>query len=507
MARRFVSIWFRYLATDWFSLRQPQLKNVPFVLRAPSHGRMVITAANAIAKRRGIAVGMVLADARAVLPDLKVWDDKVDLIPRLLRRLAEWCIRFTPIVAVDPPDGLLFDATGCAHLWGGEQAYLTEIVKKLNARGYEVGASIADTPGVAWGVARFGNETATTIQIAPDSYGDGKHIEALCSLPPEALRLEPETVDRLHKLGLHQVSQFIAIPRTSLRRRFGNHLILRLDMAMGREEEVIEAVNPPEPYQERLPCLEPIVTAKGIEIALQKLLESLCFRLQQDQKGLRTAIFKGYRVDGKVERVEIGTQQATHHVTHLFKLFELKLPFIDPALGIELFVLEAPVVEDHLSKQEKLWEVPGGLADTRLLELIDRLAVKVGTQSIRRFIPDEHYWPERSFKAASTFQEKYLSAWRIDKLRPLRLLPEPERIEVTAPIPDYPPMLFRYRGKLHQITRADGPERIEQEWWLQQGQHRDYYRVEDEEGKRYWIFRLGHYDEKIFQWFLHGFFP
>lgn len=499
MARRFVSIWFRYLATDWFSLRQPQLKNVPFVLRAPSHGRMIITAANAIAERRGIGVGMVLADARAIFPDLKVLDDKADLIPRLLRRLAEWCIRFTPFVAVDSPDGLLFDGTGCAHLWGGEQAYLTEIVKKLNARGYEVRAAMADTIGVAWGVARFGKETVNTVMKE-------KHIEALHSLPPEALRLEAETVDRLHKLGLHQISQFINMPRASLRRRFGQHFMLRLDMAKGREEEEMEAVSPPEPYQERLPCLEPIVTAKGIEIALQKLLESLCFRLQQEQKGLRTAIFKGYRVDGKVERVEIGTHQATHHVNHLFKLFELKLSLIEPALGIELFILETPLVEDHHSRQEKLWEVTGGLGDIRLMELIDRLSVKVGTQSIHRFIPDEHYWPERSFKPASTFQERSLTAWRMDKLRPLRLLAKPERIEVTAPIPDYPPMLFRYNGNLHQIIRADGPERIEQEWWLQHGLHRDYYRVEDDEGKRYWIFRLGHYDEKRFQWFLHGFF-
>lgn len=506
MARRFVSIWFRHLATDWFSLRQPQLKNAPFVLRAPSQGRMIITAANAIAERSGIIPGMVLADARAIFPDLKVLDDKADLIPRLLRRLAEWCIRFTPIVALDPPDGLLFDASGCAHLWGGEQAYLKEVVKKLNIRGYEVRAAMADTIGVAWGVARFGKESTEAIQVPPDSYREGRHIEALCSLPPEALRLEPETVDRLHKLGLHQISQFITMPRSSLRRRFGKHFILQLDRAMGREEEIIEAVTPPEPYQERLPCMEPIVTAKGIEMALQKLLESLCFRLQQEQKGLRSAIFKGYRVDGKVEQVEIGTHQATHHVSHLFKLFELKLSLIEPALGIELFILEAPVVEDHHSRQEKLWEVPGGLGDVRLLELIDRLAGKVGTQSIHRFLPDEHYWPERSFKPASTFQEKHQTAWRTDKLRPLRLLPKPERIEVTAPIPDYPPMLFRHKGQLHQITRADGPERIEQEWWLQQGQHRDYYRVEDEEGKRYWIFRLGYYDEKRAQWFLHGFF-
>jgi protein ImuB len=203
-------------------------------------------------------------------------------------------------------------------------------------------------------------------------------------------------------------------------------------------------------------------------------------------------------------QVDIGTHRPSHHVSHLFKLFENKLSSIAPALGIELFILEAHLVEDHRPNQEKMWEDTGGLDDARLSELIDRLANRVGAASIHRYLPDEHYWPERAFKPA-TLHEKATTSWA-DKLRPVHLLSRPERIEVTAPIPDYPPMLFRHCGKLHQVVRADGPERIEQEWWLQTGQHRDYYRVEDEEGNRYWIFRLGHYDDKIFQWFLHGFF-
>jgi protein ImuB len=500
MAGRFVSIWFRHLTTDWFALRQPQLKNAPFVLRAPVHGRMVITATNARAEQKDISKGMVLADARAIVPDLQVLDDKPDLIPRLLRRLAEWCIRFTPIVAVDPPDGLLLDASGCPHLWGGDESYLQEIFKKLNGRGYDVRAAMADNPSVAWAVARFGKEF-----IATENVAIGKHIEALLPLPPEALRLEAETVERLHKLGLHKIRHFINMPRSSLRRRFGKHFIMRLDMALGHEIEIITPVIPVEPYHERLPCLEPIVTASGIEIALKQLLETLCFRLQHEQKGLRMAVFKGFRVDGKVVQTDIGTSRASHNVSHLFKLFELKLSAIEPALGIELFILEAPKVEDHYPQQEKMWEGGGGLDDIRLSELIDRLAGKTGTQAICRYVPDEHYWPERSFKPATSLQEKSPMGWRSDKLRPLQVLSVPERIEVTAPIPDYPPMLFRYKGKLHKIIRADGPERIEQEWWLQQGLHRDYYRVEDEEGHRYWIFRLGHYDER-FEWFIHGFF-
>jgi protein ImuB len=281
---------------------------------------------------------------------------------------------------------------------------------------------------------------------------------------------------------------------------------MRLDMALGQEMETIQAIEPIEPYLERLPCLEPIVTATGIEIALKNLLDILCLRLRKEQKGLRTAIFKGFRVDGKIEQIEISTNRPSYDVDHLFKLFEIKLSTMEPALGIELFILEAPKTEDHFPVQEKMWDGSGGLEDTRLSELLDRLANKFGEQAIRRYLPDEHYWPERSIKQASSLLEKTNTKWRTDKVRPLHLLKVPALIEVTAPIPDYPPMLFRYKGKIHTITKADGPERIEQEWWIQQGQHRDYYHVEDNEGQRYWIFRLGHYHDKTYQWFIHGFF-
>ncbi|HYC84214.1 MAG TPA: DNA polymerase Y family protein, partial [Chryseosolibacter sp.] len=225
MARRFVSIWFRHLVTDWFSLRQPDLLHIPFVLRAPVHGRMVITAVNAQAQSRGVFPGTVLADAKAILPELEVQDDMPGLPEKLLKRIAEWCIRFTPVAAVDPPDGIILDVSGCSHLWGGDTLYVEEIRRKLNGRGYDVRIAMADTPGVAWAVARYGEPP---LVVCP-----GKHRDALLPLPPESLRLESETAELLHKLGLHQVRQFISMPRASLRKRFGPHFILRLDSALG----------------------------------------------------------------------------------------------------------------------------------------------------------------------------------------------------------------------------------------------------------------------------------
>jgi protein ImuB len=202
MAKRFVSIWFRHLTTDWFTVRKQELKDIPFVLRAPSRGRMLIVASNAHAERKGVRVGMALADARAVLPELQALDNKPQLADELLKRIAEWCIRFTPIVAVDPPNGVLLDATGCSHLWGGDEHYLADIISKFHSQGYDVSAAIADTIGVAWAVARFGASTGSApFRVVQP----GRHIEALLPLPPGSLRIELPVVERLHKLGLRHV--------------------------------------------------------------------------------------------------------------------------------------------------------------------------------------------------------------------------------------------------------------------------------------------------------------
>jgi len=458
---------------------------------------MVITAVNHLSHSQGIEPGMVLADARVIISSLKYFDDQPDLPGKLLKAIAHWCIRYTPIVAIDPPDGLILDVTGCAHLWGGEESYLLNIFSRLNNFGYQVRASMADTIGMAWAVAHFGSDELIIKK--------GEQATALLSLPAASLRLDPNILERLQKLGLRQVKNFINMPRSALRRRFGNGFIKRLGQALGFEEEIISPVQPIEPYQERLPSLEPIVTATGIEIALKKLIEDLCQRLKQEQKGIRNACFKCYRVDNKIETIGIGTHRASNNTGHLFKLFEQKIPSIEPGLGIELFTLEASKVEDVFPMQEKIWEQSCDLESVELSELVDRLSNKIGANNIHRYLPAEHHWPERSIKPASSLQEKTDTSWRSDKPRPMRVLPKPEPIEVTAPIPDYPPMLFRYNNKLHKIKKADGPERIEREWWLEEGPHRDYYCVEDEDGHRYWLFRSGHYSD-TYQWFIHGFF-
>jgi protein ImuB len=189
----------------------------------------------------------------------------------------------------------------------------------------------------------------------------------------------------------------------------------------------------------------------------------------------------------------------------LFRLFDTKLDSVEPDMGIELFVLTAPKTEPCIPQQEAMWKTSGDLSDVRLSEFIDRIASRIGTQSIQRFLPDEHHWPDRSFKATHALTDETSTAWSSGELRPFHVLQVPQRIDVSAPIPDYPPMVFRYQGKVHSIQKADGPERIEPEW-MQPGQFRDYYRVEDTDGRRYWLFREGPYEPGRHAWFLHGFF-
>lgn len=493
-----MSIWFRHLLTDWLTLRRPELKDVAFVVATPIRNRIIVTAANKAAEDEGVYAGMAAADAKAIAPCLQVLDNMPGRQEKLLRKLALWCIRYTPLVAIDPPDGLLLDITGCTHLWDDERGYLKELVLKLRNNGYDARAAIADSMGAAWAVARFGRVKPI---ITPQA-----QAAAIAQLSPAALRLEQPVLEQLQKLGFRTIGSFMNLPGRELRKRFGDDLLTRLTQALGLKSELFTPVVPPVPYVERLPCLEPIKTATGIEIAIQQLLEQLCTRLASEGKGLRKAMLKCYRIDGKQVQVSISTTRGSHSVSHLQKLFGLQIDKIEPDLGIELFVMEVSRVEEMNVKQENIWINQPDLKDTTLAELLDKIGGKLGAHRIHRYLPAEHYWPERSVKEAQTLQDAPSTCWRADRPRPLRMLRQPEDIAVMSKEPDYPPKQFIYKGKKHVIAKADGPERIEREWWLEQGEHRDYYAVEDVEGRRYWVFRSGHYDGDDGKWFIHGFF-
>lgn len=493
---RYASIAFPFLLTEYLARKQPSLRGQPFVTASRQRGRMIIDAVSLEAAKKGIRAVMVLADCKAIFPGLVMMETESGRVEKLLNALAQWSIMYTPYAAVDLPDGLMLDISGCAHLWGGETAYLEHIKAKLAGYGYTAQVAIADTISTAWAVARFG----TAAIIDP-----GKQHEALRILPPEALRLEATVLARLKKLGMRNVGSFMDMPPSALRRRFGEELPKRIAQALGTELECILPVQPVEPYQQRLTSMEPIVSATGIAIALQQLLETLCLRLENEGLGLRNAVFRCFRVDGVMQQIEIGTGHPSRNVPHVFRLFEHKIATLEPALGFEAFLLEATKAEPLTDAQAAMWNA-ASQNDKKVSELLDRVTAKIGSGTVSRYLQAEHHWPERSVKKASPLWEKPQTPWRGDLPRPVHLLPVPETIAVTAVLPDYPPMLFRHKGIRYTVIKADGPERIEQEWWLSDGLYRDYYVVEDENGARYWLFRSGPYDGDQPKWFLHGYF-
>lgn len=498
MTRRYVSLWFPYLLTDWFTRHHPELANTAFVITTQERGRLTVTKVNPVAEASGISKGMALADARTLIASVENFDDKPGFANKLLGVLADWTARFTPVVQVDGDDGLLLDVTGCAHLRGGEHTYLKDIIVRLRTAGYQVRGAMADTVGGAWAVARFGTDQPLI--------ASGQTQQALSSLPPAALRISHENAERLRALGIRRISELTVIPRASLGRRFGQEMLLRLSQALGEIPEALAPKREAPPLEERLISSDSIATAEGIAKALRHLLDQLCARLEQEGKGVRTLRLVGHRLDGQIETVSIGTSRPNRKPAHLFKLFESKLDKIEPALGIELFILTALQAEPLTAEQEEILERDAADVDA-LPQLLDRISNRMGFNALARFLPLDRYWPERSFVKAKSFEQTSSAHWRSTQLRPIKLITPPEPIEVTAPVPDYPPIFFRHRGKHHRVKRADGPERIEREWWIEGGEPRDYFRVENEEGVRFWIFRSGHYQQAVpALWFLHGIF-
>lgn len=499
MNKRYLSLWFPYLLTDWWVKKNPGNTCKPIVFSIKEHNRLIVYDLNKTAADKGAYKQMTVADAKATINDLVVIEHNPEKPMQLLNAMGKWCIRYSPTVAVDMPNGLIIDMTGCAHLWGGETRYLQHIINEFKNLGYEVKGGIADTAGMAWAASHYSSHPIIET---------GSTRRALLNLPPDSLRLDDETLLRIKKFGIHTVAVLMRIQRTALRRRFGYQLLHRLDQILGAAEESIFPLEHHLPYIEHLPCLELIKTRTAIEIALKTLLDKMCKRLEQEGRGLRKATLTSYRIDNKVLTTEVNTATPGNNASHLFRLFEMKINEIEPALGIELFTLQASHIETVNNAQESLWSLnQSSLEKKEISHLVDRINIKTGKQTIYRYLPVENYFPERSATRATTLKSIAGTAWNSDRPRPTLLLPFPERIQITAPIPDYPPMLFKHKNELHKIVKADGPERIESSWWIEEGDFRDYYIVEDEKGKRYWVYRSGAYsDHKAPQWFLHGYF-
>jgi len=510
------------------------------VLAAPEGGAIRLAAVTLEAQKAGLFPGQTLADARALSPEIAVHDHDPGGDAAALEALADWCGRYTPWAAASGLEtggaaGLLLDVSGCAHLFGGEAAMLEDLTGRLARVGYTVRAGLADTTGAAWAAARFGEPRKAVTIIVPS----GEHANALAPLPIAALRLPLDTLDSLERLGLRRIADLAALPRAGLARRFGELPARRLDQALGEINEPISPRAPAPVWRLRTAFPEALGREEDIAAAVRNLTEALCNRLARAERGARRLELCLYRVGGRVDTVEAGTSRPMRDPDHLMRLLKEQLDRLpEPPTGapdplsaaaeamVETLTLAAITSEPLQMTQTGL---EGGRdRDPAALErLVDRLSGRLGPDNVRRFAARQSHLPERvqastpALTGTDPVKTGGHDTWQPPLPRPPRLLTRPEPVEAVAPVPDDPPVMFRWRGELHRVTRAEGPERIAPEWWrtpeansgstVLDSNTRDYYRVEDDEGRRFWLYRDGLYDrhrnaDAPPKWYLHGFF-
>ncbi len=481
----------------------------PYVLVTGRDGRRLVTAANAVAVREGIVPGTSLTDARALYLDLGVGEADFAGDAAALAGLARWGNRFSPWTSLHGTDGIVLDISGCAHLFGSEAGLAIQAVERLARRGIESRAAIAESLGAAWAVSRFGGQ-----RIAQVPHSETR--AALADLPVAALRLDGDIAALLRRLGLRRIGDLYAMPRAALAARCGESVALHLDEALGLAPEPLSPLPPKTLRWSRRSFAEPIGTPEDIAAATRELLRNLCRSLAGENWGARRLTLALYRVDGRIEETAIGTARPSRDVHHLWRLLEERLPMLDPGFGVEDMMLKATIAEELAPAQLGFkgglgkGETATGAPD--LAVLVDRLANRLGARALVRPVRRESHLPERAVRFLPALDSGRSGAgdreqWDQEKLRPVRLLPRPEPVEAMALMPDDPPFLFRWRRLAHRVRRADGPERIADEWWRETAEPRDYYRVEDEAGRRFWLYRAGFYHAHIPpRWFLHGVF-
>ncbi|MFJ1292649.1 DNA polymerase Y family protein [Paracoccus yeei] len=472
---------------------------LPLILAGRVGNRRMVTAVDTAAAALGLRVGMPVSKAQALVPDLLV--EKADPVGDLasLERLAFWVLqRIAPIVAVDPPDGLVIDSTGADHLHGGEDAMLEALIGRLMMSGVTARAAVADTWGSAHALARHA--------ASPTLIAQGSDLLEL--LPLEALRLPPTVAVGLRDLGFVCVGDLLGQPRAPLTRRFGPELCRRLDQALGDAAEPIEPLRPEGLIEVRRAFPEPIGAAETIARYIRKLVVQLCDLLEARGLGVRRMDLLCTRVDNRVETVRIGLAVPQRDPKRLTRLLCDKIETIAPGFGIEIMTLTSTITEPLAAKQISTLDATA----PDLSGLIDVLANRVGQRAIYRMTPVASDVPERSVRRVAALAEDTGAGWPDHWPRPSRLLPKPEPIETMALLPDHPPNWIAWRGIRRRVRRADGPERIFGEWWTRDAEMiavRDYFRVEDDAGERYWIFRAGDGENAAtgsHRWFLHGVF-
>ncbi len=540
--RRFLSLWLPRLATDRARRLNGIDRAAPLAAVAKVNNAERLVCVDANAARLGLTVGLSLADARARHPALVAVEAEPAEEARLLERLCDWCSRFTPLAALDGRDGLMLDISGVAHLFEGEAALVEEGLKRLAAFGISAAAGVAGNPRAAWALARFSAQT-----IAPEDLSDKAFAKLFHDLPLAALGLDEKTVADMARAGLRRIGDIALRPRAPIAARFGATPMARLDELKGLQRASIAPRFPPPDFCAERRFASPVETVEAIEVSLRKLADDLVVLLERQAKGARAVELSLFRVDGDVRRIRVGAGRPLNEARAIARLFAERLASpdedaIDAGFGVDLMRLACLAAEPLAPSQAELERAHEAERARALADLIDRLSARLGARAVTRRELVEAHLPEQAEAAAPATlgdarrrgegsrhcEERSDEAIQksgapapgllrfarndgsnIAPARPLRLFVRPEPIDALAEVPDGPPLRFRWRRVLHDVAAIEGPERIAAPWWRRpDAPTRDYFRAEDSEGRRFWLYREGLWGRETqrAKWFVHGVF-
>ncbi len=480
---------------------------------------------------------MTVAHARALLTgDVRIEPDEPDRQHAALDALAQWALRFTPVVAPDPPDGLRLDITGCERVFGGERALASNLLDSLHRLGLTGAVAVAPTDAAAWALARF-----RTRFRAPGRGHDGAPdrdpvcivrdpadlARATDSLPVDALRLDADLIDGLRELAVDTIGQLRDLPRSSLPSRFDDAVLHRLDQLHGAAFEPLSPVRPVDPLTVRRVFNGPTRSLDGVTFTIREGLIELTDQLEQREQGAGDLRVTLVRADAPPVVIPLTLSRPTRDAKHLDRLLQPRLEHANLGFGVDAVALTVTRAESLAHTQTRAdWTTAAGdpdaapdpaVVEPAVGELVDTLANRLGADRVLRIEPRESHRPERVFEYRTLHRAAALPrpfATRLTSApRPLHLLPKPERIDVASLAPDGPPARIIRRGETHLVRTAVGPERIGPEWWRlrptapdQRGLidddrlTRDYYRIELDAGLWAWVFRTS----PLRRWFLHG---
>jgi protein ImuB len=534
-----LSLWLRRLSTDRIvrlrdSSLSPRVRGEggerALVVTGKRGNVEVLTAVDEAAEQLGLSPGLTLAQARAMHPVINAIAEDAEADAALLESIADWCLRYTPLVACDAPDGLLLDISGCSHLYGGERELVADLSGRLENAGFAYSLAIAGTIGAAWAAAHYG-EPASHASSHSSSLASilagGEEPALLALLPLSALRIPSVTSASLARVGLKRIGDILDLPRAPLTARFGSEVLRQLDRALGHEHEPLTPRLPVAPYVAEQRFAEPIAREEDVLSMTGRLARRLQFALERRGDGARRIELTLFRTDGVVRRIAAGTSRPLRDPDEIRGLFVERLAALadalDPGFGFDMARLSVVVAEPSPPQQIG---IGGGEDAAELCRLVDRLSARLGARRVQRLTAQDSHIPEVAEAVLPAQAVNGDAGWNAFRRyreeaalspRPLRLLTRPEPIEAVAEVPDGPPLRFRWRRALHEVVAAEGPERIEGAWWSEHGGHsfgnlaRDYFRVEDKSGLRFWLFRAGLYRDLVPgdpapTWFLHGTF-